>query len=64
MFEEVKAKNDKTKRLTRREKKEEEENKKNAAIDAAMEEEKKEEAVDMLEFAPEIDLNEAFGGEW
>ena len=39
LFEEVKAKNDKTKRLTRKEKKAEEERLKNAAIDAAIAEE-------------------------
>ena len=65
LFEEVKAKNDKTKRLVRSEKEAEEENKKNAAIDAVMAEEAKvEEVVDPLEFAPIKDVLSQFDGEW
>jgi RecG-like helicase len=65
LFEEVKAKNDKTKRLVRSEKEAEEEAKKNAAIDAVMAEEAKvEEVVDPLEFAPIKDVLSQFDGEW
>lgn len=74
LFEEVKAKNDKTKRLTRKEKKAEEERLKNAAIDAAIAEEeggagaeeapKEEEAIDPLEFAPTKDILADFTPEW
>ena len=48
----------KNKRVVRSEKAMEEEMKKNALIDAAMAEEKKaeEEAIDPLEFAPEVDI--------
>jgi hypothetical protein len=64
-FAEVKEKNNKDKRLTRSEKKEADENKKNAAIDAVMAEESKvEEVIDLLEFAPEVDILKQFDGEW
>ncbi len=58
MFDEVKASGNKNKRVVRSEKAMEEEMKKNALIDAAMAEEKKaeEEAIDPLEFAPEVDI--------
>ena len=54
----MKASGNKNKRVVRSEKAQEEEMKKNALIDAAMAEEKKaeEEAVDPLEFAPEVDI--------
>jgi hypothetical protein len=68
LFEEVKAKGDKTMRYTRTEKKKEEERKMNEAIDAAMEEEDKKEedvpAIDPLEFAPEVDIASKFDGAW
>lgn len=78
LFEEVKAKNDKTKRLTRKEKKAEAERLKNEAIDAAIAAEegggaaggedagapKEEEVVDPLEFAPVKDILADFTGEW
>jgi hypothetical protein len=66
LFEEVKAKGDKTKRVVRSEKAAEEEAKKNAAIDAAMAEETKgeEEAFDPLEMAPEKDVLGQYGHEW
>ena len=77
LFEEVKAKGDKTKRLTRKEKKAEEERLKNEAIDAAIAAEEggggggdaaeaapKEEEVDPLEFAPEKDILSEFTGDW
>lgn len=65
LFEEVKAKGDKTKRLPRSEAAEAEENKKNEAIDAIMNEEsKQEEQVDALEFAPEVNILTTFDGEW
>ena len=58
MFDEVKASGNKNKRVVRSEKAMEEEMKKNALIDAAMAEEKKaeEDAIDPLEFAPEVDI--------
>jgi hypothetical protein len=58
LFDEVKASGNKNKRVVRSEKAMEEEMKKNALIDAAMAEEKKaeEEAIDPLEFAPEVDI--------
>jgi hypothetical protein len=34
------------------------------AIDAATAEEKEEEVIDVLEFAPEVDVMSKFGGEW
>lgn len=76
LFEAVKSKGDKTKRLTRKEKKAEEERLKNAAIDAAIAAEeggggggedgppKEEEAVDPLEFAPVKDILADFQGDW
>jgi hypothetical protein len=76
LFEEVKAKNDKTKRLTRKEKKAEAERLKNEAIDAAIAAEegggaagveeapKEEEVIDPLEFAPVKDILTEFTGEW
>jgi len=78
LFEEVKAKGDKSKRFTRKEKKVEVERLKNAAIDAAMAEEEGvdvaaaggeeaaivEEVVDPLEFAPTKDILAVFNGEW
>lgn len=65
MFEEVKAKGDKTTRKTRSEAAKAEEQKQNADIDAAMEEESKvEEVIDPLEFAPEKDVLSNFGPEW
>jgi len=61
LFEEVKAKNDKSKRLTRSEKAAAEEEAMNKQIDAVMEEEKQvEEVVDALEFAPVKDVLASF----
>lgn len=68
LFEEVKAKGDKSKRVFKSEKAAAEEAAKNAAIDAAMAEESKgaeeEEAVDPLEFAPEVDIIGKYNAEW
>lgn len=79
LFEEVKAKGDKTKRLTRKEKKAEAERLKNEAIDAAIAAEeggggggdaadggapKEEEVIDPLEFAPVKDILADFTGDW
>jgi len=62
LFEEVKAKGNKDKRLTRSDRAKAQEE----AIDAAMEEESKQEAavVDALEFAPEFDVMSVFTPEW
>ena len=58
LFDEIKAKGNKDKRVVRSEKAKEEEAKKNALIDAAMAEESKAavEVIDPLEFAPEVDI--------
>lgn len=65
LFEEIKAKGDKTKRVVRSEKAAAEEEAKNAAIDAAMAEEAKNEPeLDPLEFAPEKDILMEYGPEW
>lgn len=64
MFEEVKAKGDKTKRFVRSEKAKAEAEALNAQIDAAIAEEAKVEEVDPLEFAPVKDVLANFGPEW
>lgn len=64
LFEEVKAKGDKSKRVVRSEKAKAEAEALNAQIDAAIAEEAKVEEVDPLEFAPVKDVLANFGGEW